>query len=65
MIMSRTIKQIVSYKPVSDLLEEELVRLNRNGCKIIGIHETKVNNGLGCSNQGFIIIYDDTAEEDK
>jgi hypothetical protein len=61
--MSRTIKQIVSYEPVSDLLEEELVRLNKNGCKIISIHETKVNGGLGCSNQGFIIIYD-TNEED-
>lgn len=64
MIRSRTIKQIVSYIPVSDLLEETLARFNENGYKIISIHETKIPGGIGLGDQGFIIIYD-TNEENK
>jgi len=64
MITSITVRERASYEEVGELLKERLDDLNDKGFKIISVHETKVNGGLGSSNQGFIIIYD-TNEESK
>lgn len=54
---STTVSQIVSYKRVCDELQETLDRLCENNCEVVSIHETKVSNSPGNSDQGFIIIY--------
>lgn len=54
---STTVQQIVSYKRVCDELKETLDRLCEHDCEVISVHETKVSNSPGNSDQGFIIIY--------
>lgn len=58
MILSKTVRQEVSYRPVGYELNEELERLQRLGYKIISVTETKVDTIHGMSNQGFIIVYE-------
>lgn len=59
MINSTTVEQVTSYTPVSSELEKRLDNLQKNGYHIINVIETKVNKMPGCSDQGFIILYDD------
>lgn len=59
MILSYEVKQIVSYKTVGSELEDRLdIIQNEWHGKVLNVIETKVPNGMGCSNQGFIIIYE-------
>lgn len=58
MILSKTVRQEVSYRPVGYELNEELRRLQGLGYKIVNVTETKVDTIRGMSNQGFIILYE-------
>lgn len=58
MIMSKTVRQIASYRPVGYELNDELERLQRLGYKIISVTETEVSTIRNFSNQGFIILYE-------
>ena len=60
MICTKTVKQINSYTPVADELQSwlEIIQGKWN-CKIISVFETKVNKSPNCSDQAFIILYDD------
>ena len=60
MIQTMLVEQHVSYEPVGDVLKDKLDLIqNRWGYKIISITETKVCKMPRCSDQGFIILYDD------
>lgn len=60
MICTKTVKQINSYTPVADELQKWLeIIQDKWGCKIITVYETKVNKCPNCSDQAFIILYDD------
>lgn len=62
-IHSLTVKQICSYRPVADELEERLETIQSSwGYKVTAVYETNVNNNSECSKQGFIILYDDLAD---
>jgi hypothetical protein len=58
MILSTTVRQEVSYRPVGYELNDKLERLQRLGYKIISVTETKVDTVRKLSNQGFIIVYE-------
>lgn len=65
MIISKEIKQIVSYTTVGVELEKFLQKIQtEQGYKVLSVTETKVNNIPRCSEQGFIVIYD-TCDEEK
>lgn len=59
-IHAEIVKQICSYTPVADELVKTL-DLIQNGWKykVISVYETKVNKSPNCSDQGFVVIYDD------
>jgi len=63
MIISKTVRQEVSYRDVGDELNDELERLQRLGYKIISVTETKVSPLPRMSNQGFIILYEYESEK--
>lgn len=62
MIRTTTVRQVVSYTPVADELNSRVEALNEQGCHITNIIETRVNMIPGCSDQGFIIVYDDSVK---
>ena len=65
-IMSYTVQQVSRYIPVADELQTMLKIIQADwSCKIISVHETTVNQTPNCSNQAFIIIYDDNADATK
>ena len=59
MIRSKTVKQSISYITVSSELRNTLDDMANKGWKVLNVFETVVTNGVGCSTQGFIVIYDD------
>ena len=60
MIQTMLVEQHVSYEPVAHVLSEKLDLIQNIWCyKIISITETKVCKSPRCSDQGFIILYDD------
>ena len=65
-IMSYTVQQVSRYTPVADELNTMLKIIQTEWCyKVLSVHETTVNKTPDCSNQAFIIIYDDSAEPIK
>ena len=58
MILSTTVRQEVSYRPVGYELNDKLERLQRLGYKIISVTETKISPLPRMSNQGFIVLYE-------
>ena len=62
MIKTELARQIVSYIPPADVLEEKLEQIQARGYKVLNIIETKQPNGMGCSDQAFIIVYDKESE---
>ena len=59
-IRAEIVKQICSYSPVADELIKTLDLIQNDWkCKVISVHETKVNKSPDCSDQGFIIIYEE------
>lgn len=58
MILSKTVRQIVSYRTVGDELSNELTLLQKSGFKVKDVTETEVTPIPGMSTQGFIIIYE-------
>lgn len=65
--MIRTIvaEQIVRYEPVGDVLKQKLDMVqNQWHCKVINVIETKVCAIPGCTDQAFIILYDDGEDQE-
>lgn len=57
-IRAKIVTQVCSYSPVADELIKTLDLIQNDWkCKVISVHETKVNKIH--TDQGFIIIYDD------
>jgi hypothetical protein len=60
MIKTIVAEQILSYEPVAHVLEQRLDIIQKQWhCKVINVIETKVCACPGCSDQAFIILYDD------
>ena len=60
MIQTITVEQVVRYEPVAHVLNEKLDMVqNKWHCKVINVIETKVCAYPGCTDQAFIILYDD------
>lgn len=60
MVKSETVYQHYSYEPVGDVLNERLQQVQEDGGTIISVTPTKLNdNGYRCSNDAFILVYDD------
>lgn len=59
-IRAEIVKQVCRYIPVADELVNTLDLVqNAWGHKVISVYETKVNKSPDCSDQGFIIIYEE------
>ena len=59
-IHAKIVEQIHSYRPVADELVDALDLIqNAWKYKVISVYETKVNKSPNCSDQGFVILYDD------
>ena len=59
-IHAKIVEQICSYRPVADELVNALDLIqNAWKYKVISVYETKVNKSPNCSDQGFVILYDD------
>lgn len=60
MIQMIVAEQIVKYEPVAHVLERKLDAVqNQWHCKVINVIETKVCAVPGCTDQAFIILYED------
>lgn len=60
MIRMIVAEQIVRYESVAHVLEQKLDLVQKQWhCKVINVIETKVCAVTGCTNQAFIILYDD------
>ena len=60
MIQTIVAEQIVKYEPVAHVLERKLDTIQKQWhCKVINVIETKVCAVPGCTDQAFIILYDD------
>ena len=64
MIETLIVRQIVSYIPVANELEDALSAIQNRGYKVLSVTETKVNKIPGLTDQAFIILYE-TGEEDE
>ena len=59
-IRAKIVKQVCRYIPVADELVNTLDLVqNAWGYKVISVYETKVNKSPDCSDQSFIIIYEE------
>lgn len=60
MIQTILVEQVVRYEPVADVLKQRLDMVqNKWHCKVINVIETKVSAYPRCTDQAFIILYDD------
>jgi hypothetical protein len=63
-IRSKEVKQYISYEPVVSELNKWLDIIQDNwGGTVISVNPIKVNKIPGCSEDGFLIIYDDNKEK--
>lgn len=63
-IRAEIVQQVCSYIPVADVLIKTLDSIQNNWkCKVISVYETKVNKLPDCSDQGFIIIYEEKFDD--
>ena len=59
MIKCCNVNEYGSFNKVGTVLEKKIDQLNDDGYKILNVFETKVTKVPNCSDQAFIIIYDD------
>ena len=64
-MMSVIVRQVCSYEPVANVLNDTLKMLKEKNYTVVNVIETKVNKIPGCTDQGFIVLYRPNTESEE